>query len=67
MVDVRYSQAEKVNAHRDLVGKPKGNKKVRRHRTRWVIAHETATFRNPQMHSFTGDGKNVTDPQQTKL
>ena len=49
-----------------MVGKPEGNKKVRRHKQRWNIAHETATFPNLPMRNFTGDEKNTTDPQQTK-
>ena len=67
MVDARCSQGEKVDAHGDLVGKPEGNKKVRRHRPKWNIAHETATSRNPSMHNFREDGKNLTDPQQTNI
>jgi len=40
---------------------------VRRHRERWNVAHETATFRNLPMYSFTGDEKDMTDPHRPKL
>jgi hypothetical protein len=31
------------------------------------IPHETANFRNPPIHSFTGDGRKLTDLQITKI